>query len=48
MRCLQLLMIELAASELLFAGYGPFVMNMTDEIQQAIVDFNSGRFGKMN
>jgi redox-sensitive bicupin YhaK (pirin superfamily) len=24
------------------------VMNTTDEIQQAMVDFNSGRFGKMN
>lgn len=26
-------------------GYGPFVMNSRREIEQAIVDFNSGRFG---
>lgn len=27
------------------AGYGPFVMNTTQEIDEAIRDFNSGRFG---
>ena len=28
-------------------GYGPFVMNSPQEISQAIVDFNSGKFGSM-
>lgn len=27
-------------------GYGPFVMNREDQIQEAIDDFNSGRFGR--
>ena len=30
------------------AGYGPFVMNTMDEIRQAVLDFNSGRFGQLN
>lgn len=28
-------------------GYGPFVMSNEQEIRQAILDFNSGRFGQM-
>lgn len=28
-------------------GYGPFVMNSEQEIRQAIMDFNTGKFGRM-
>lgn len=28
--------------------YGPFVMNTEEEIEQAILDYNSGRMGKIN
>jgi redox-sensitive bicupin YhaK (pirin superfamily) len=29
-------------------GYGPFVMNSRTEINEAIRDFNSGRFGRVS
>lgn len=30
------------------ASYGPFVMNTREEIEQAILDFNSGKFGDLD
>jgi len=29
------------------AGYGPFVMNTQGQIQQAVVDYQSGRLGRI-
>jgi redox-sensitive bicupin YhaK (pirin superfamily) len=29
------------------AGYGPFVMNSTEEIEEAVRDFRAGRMGRL-
>ena len=30
------------------ASYGPFVMNTADEVRQAMMDFEGGRFGQIS
>lgn len=43
----KLLLLSGAPIDEPIVGHGPFVMNNSDEIRQAVVDFNSGKFGRI-